>query len=386
MSLFTKLFPRAAVNQVTGNFFDTLTGYQPVFTTFRGGIYEADLCRACIHAFATHCSKLKPAVLGARKDLRVPLATQPNPWMDTTKFLYKTATILENETTAFLVPLYDEYYQRIVGIYPVQPQRSEIVEKDGVAYVVFDFAGGRRGVIEFDRVGIVNKFFYRNDFFGEGNAALRPTLELLDTQRQGINNGIKQSAAIRFIGRLTSTLKPKDIEEERKRWNAGNLSSDNNGGIALADGKYADLKQIESKPYLISPEQIKIIQDNVFNYFGCNSKILQNSFSPQEWDAYYEGKVEPFALQLSLVISNMLFTPEQKTRGNEVQFTSNRLQYASPETKLNVVTQMIDRGMMSRNEGREVFNMEPIEGGDVFVIRAEYVDAAGRENGGENNA
>ena len=389
MGFFSKLFPKAAVNYVTGNYFETLTGYQPVFRTFRGGIYEAELCRACIHAFATHSSKLKPVVTGARKDLSVLLATQPNPWMSTAQFLYKTATILENETTAFIIPLYDKYYQRITGLYPVQPQRAEIVEKDGVSYAVFDFAHGKRGAVEFDRVGIVNKFSYHNEFFGDGNTPLYGTLDLMEVQKQGIALGIKQSAAIRFLGRLTNVLKPEDIEAERIRWNKINLSNDNNGGIALADNKYADLKQIESKPYVIDAEQLKAIQENVFNWFGCNSAILQNSFTPQQWDSYYEGKIEPFALALSLAVTNMLYTAEQKTRGNEVQFTANRLQYASTEQKLNVVVQLIDRGMISRNEGREIFNMEPIEGGDEYIIRAEYVNANEQttpQGDGGNNA
>ena len=376
MSLFTKLFPKAAVNQIVGSFWDQLTGYRPVFRTFSGGIYEAELCRACIHAFATHSSKLKPVVVGARKkELGTIFDTQPNPWMDTTKFLYKTATILENETTVFLVPLYDRLYQRMTGVYPVQPRTAEIVEKDGVAYVVFSFANGKRSAIEFSKVGIVNKFFYKSEFFGESNNALMDTIQLLETQKQGISDGIKQSATIRFIGRLSNVLKPKDLEDARKVWNKTNLGSDNNGGIALADGKYAELKQVESKPYVIDAEQVRAIQENVFNFFGCSKNILQNDFTPAQWDAYYEGKIEPFALQLSLVLTNMFFTAEQKTRGNKIQFTSNRLQYASPEAKLNVVVQLVDRGMMSRNEGRELFNMEPVDGGNDYIIRAEYVNA-----------
>lgn len=389
MGLFSKLFPKASVNEATGAYFETLNGYQPVFRTFRGGIYEAELCRACVHAFANHVSKLKPVVTGPRKDLGYSLETAPNQWMDTTKFLYKLATVLETETTAFIVPVYDKWYQKIVGYYPVQPKSAVIVEKDGITYVAFTFANGKRTAIEFSEVGIVNKFFYSHDFFGEGNAAMNDTLQLMKTQQQGISEGIKQSAVIRFIGKLAGASKDKTIEEERARWRKYNLSAGNNGGIALVDGKYDSIQQIDSKPYLVDADQIKAIQENVFNYFGCSKEILQNSFSPQQWDAYYEGKVEPFALQLSLVLTNMTFTSEQRVRGNRIQFTANRLQYATPEQKLNIVTQMTDRGMMSRNEGREIFNMEPIAGGDAYVIRGEYVNAAdklegeGDENGAE---
>lgn len=379
MGLFSKLFPRQAVNEVTGNYFETLQGYRPVFRTFRGGIYEAELCRACIHTFASHASKLKPIVSGARKDLAKTLETEPNPWMDTTKFIYKIATILENESTVFIVPLYDDYYQKIIGYYPVQPLQAEVIEDGGTTYVVFRFINGKRAAIPFDEVGIVNKFFYKDAFFGETNDILTDTIGVMETQKQGISEGIKQSAMIRFLAKLTGTAKDKTIEEERARWRKYNLAASNNNGVAYVDGKYEDIKQIESKPYLVDADQIKAIQENVFNYFGCNKEILQNNFNSQQWAAYYEGKVEPFALQLSLVMTNMTFTSEQKTRKNEIQFTSNRLQYASADEKLKVSTDLIDRGVLSRNEVREIFNLEPIEGGDEYVIRAEYINAKKNE-------
>jgi len=376
MSLFSMLFPRHSVNDATAGYIQTLTGYQPVFRSFKGGIYESELCRASIHAIATHCSKLKPIVKGARKDLQTILEFQPNPYMDTTKFLYKIATIVETENTAFIVPIYDQYFQKIIGFYPVQPSQAEIRERDGKEYVVFRFSNGNKGAIERENVGVMTKFFYKHDFFGESNEALAPTLDLLSVQQQGIKEGIKAGATIRFLAKLCSTLKPDDIETERKRWVKTNLDISNNGGVAVFDAKYSDVKAVDSKPYIVDPNQIETIQNNVFDYFGVNEKILQNNFAPEEWAAFYEAKVEPFSLQLSLVLSNMLYTAEQKTRGNSVQFTSNRLQYASTSEKLAVAEKLLDRGVLSRNEAREIFNMEAIEGGDDYIIRGEYYNAS----------
>jgi hypothetical protein len=43
--------------------------------------------------------------------------------------------------------------------------------------------------------------------------------------------------------------------------------------------------------------------------------------------------------------------------------------------KLTVVSQLLDRGVFSINEGREVFNLPPVDGGDVRTIRGEYKNA-----------
>ena len=354
-----------------------LSAYSPVFSSFEGGVYEMELTRAAIHAFATQCSKLKPEMAGsAYKDLGKRMLYQPNPYMDTTKYLYRLATILSVNNTAFIIPLYASDGETITGYFPIVPSMCEVVEYQDEPYLRYTFTNGQKAAIEFGRVGILTQFQYKNDFFGETNSALLPTMQLLDTQRQGIIEGVKQSAYIRFMARLANVLKPTDITAERKRFTEENLSAENNNGVLLFDNKYADVKQIESKPFVVDADQMKIIQNNVFNYFGTNEKILQNSFDEETWNSYYEGKVEPFAIQCSLVHTNMTFTPKEVAFGNHFLFTANRLQYASNRSKLAIVTQLFDRGFLTHNMGLEIFNMSPLPGedGNKYFIRKEYAE------------
>lgn len=378
MGLLDKIFPKTAVNQATDGYFKTFTAYQPVFYSFSGGIYEAELCRAAIHTFAIHCSKLKPEVQGsAAKRLNNILQFKPNPYMDTTKFLYKVATILETENTAFIVPMYDR--DQIVGFYPVKPSRAEIRELNGVPYLSYEFGSGQRAAMELSSVGVINKFFYESEFFGENNNALNTTLQLITTQNNGIAESVKQSASIRFLAKLSGTFKSKEIEAERLRFSSENLSMSNSGGVMMYDQKYDNIIPIDSKPYAVPDEQYKMIRQNVFNYFNVSEGIIQNKWSDEEWNAYYEGKIEPFAIQLSLVLTNMIYNQKELAFGNRVICSANRLQYASPKTKLEIVTQLFDRGMMSRNMGLEIFNMPPVEKGDEFFIRGEYINTSQRE-------
>ena len=60
MGLLEKLFPRRKDADKVEGYFKTLTAYNPVFTTFEGGVYEVMQTRAAIHAFATHISNRKP--------------------------------------------------------------------------------------------------------------------------------------------------------------------------------------------------------------------------------------------------------------------------------------------------------------------------------------
>ena len=365
-------------------YFKTLTAYTPCFTSFEGGLYEMELTRAAIHAFATQVSKLKPEVNGAgNKLLERRLQTKPNPYMDTSKFLYRLATIYSVNNTAFIAPMFGGDGESIAGYYPVLPTQCDIVDVHGEPWARFRFGTGQTAAAELSRVGILTQFQYKDDFFGETNKALYPTMQVIHTQNQGIVEGVKNSASIRFLAQLASTLKPKDIAEERKRFTEDNLSADNNGGVMMFDAKYREVKQISSEPFIVNPVQMKQIQENVYQYFGTNAKILQNAFNEDEWNAYYEGKVEPWAIQASLVLTNMTFSEQARARGNEIILTANRLQYASNTTKLNIVTQLFDRGFLTHNEGLEIFNMPPVEGGDKHYIRREYTEVDKLDDGPE---
>ena len=389
MGLLEKLFPKKTAEAQVYSWFQTLGGYTPIYTSFEGGVYEMALTRACIHTFATHVSKLRPVVRGpgaSRLD-RV-LSYRPNPWMDTKKYLYRLATIYMTENTAFIAPVYDDDLMlRINGFYPVLPSQAEVVERAGVPYLRYHFPVGT-SVVELDRSGIMTQMQYRDDFFGENNRALRPTMELIHTQNQSIINGVKASGSVRFLAKLAQTLKPADMNAERDRLVRDNLG-DNNGGVMIFDAKYTDVKPIESKPYVVDDKQAASILESVFDYFGMSAGILHNQYTSDEWSAYYEGKIEPFAIEASLVHTNMTFSQAEIARGKEILFTVNRLQHMTMADKLSTVTQLFDRGMMNMDEGREVFQLPALDTEDSkrYYIRRDYaeVNALNQQNGVEGS-
>lgn len=362
--------------RVIDGYFKMLNGYSPTFTSFNGGVYEMDLTRVAINSFATHCSKLKPEVEGsACKHLERVLQFKPNYFMDTTKFIKRLATIVAVEHTAFIVPIEDKY-GNLCGYYPLRAQRCEVVEVAGRVYLRYLFANGEHGAIEFEKVGIMTDFEYSDDLFGEPNDTLKPTMQLIHTQNEGIVNAVKNSANIRFLAKVANMLKPEDIKKERERFTEENLSADNKSGMIIYDNKFSELKQIESKPYTPNALQMQQIQDSVCTHFGTNMDILQNKFNEETWNAYYEGKIEPFAIQLSLVMSNMTFSQRELAHGNAITFSANRLQYASNATKLQVSTQLFDRALLNRNGVMDIWNMAHVEDGDKYYIRKEYTEVS----------
>ena len=356
------------------DYFRVLNAYSPCFRTFEGSVYEMEQTRAAIHAFATHASKLTATVKGkaSTEQFKAMLKNRPNPLMDTSKYLYRIATALAVSNTAFIVPLYDAYGM-ITGFYPLATEKCEIrQDKNGQQYLRYEISDGKYAAIELERAGRVTQMQNTSEILGSSNRVMLPTMQMISMQNQTIVEGAKNSASLRFMARIATVLKPDQLKKERETFALENLGADNNNGVLLFDQKYEDVKQISSTPYAVPEAQMNQIRENVFNYFGVNQKILQNSFTSQEWEAFYEGKIEPFAVQLSQVHTGMVFTDRQVEFGNEILWTGDRLHHMSAQEKVTLISTLFDRGFITHNEGRELLNLAPVPGGDRFFIRKEY--------------
>lgn len=382
MSLLTKIFrPDKAkkADDAARNaraFFETLTAYTPVFTNWGGAIYESEIVRAAIDARARHISKLKVETIGtANPSLQSKLALGPNQWQTWSQFLYRVSTILDVTNTAFIVPVLDERLYT-TGVFPVLPARCSLTEYEGELWLRYEFRHGQYAAVEFSKCAVLTKHQYKSDFFGDTNAPLKETMQLIHIQNQGIEEGVKNAATFRFMATLNNFSSAADLAKERERFRETNLSTESKaGGFLLFPNTYKDIKQIDVRPYAIDAEQMRQIRENVFNYFGVSEAVLQNSAKNEELEGFFDGAIEPFAIQFSEAMTKMLFSERERAQGSYLIANANRLQYMSTSQKVQMAQQLLDRGVMSRNEARELFNYGTIEGGDAFFIRGEYINA-----------
>ena len=403
MGIFEKIFGKrepvaAAKARAT---FQLLEGYTPMFSTWNGSIYESDLIRAALDAHGRHAAKLQPNLQGtAQRSLQNRLAVQPNDMQPWSQFLYRTAVILYCRNTAFIVPQIGEYGET-TGVVGIAPDSWEVVEYQGKPYVRFTFGNMKRAAVELDRLGILTRYQYKNELFGETNEALKSTLDLIKMQRQGITEGIKNGASYRFSAQSDNWSTDEDLANEMERFNKYTFQNmKTSGGTILFPNTYKNIQQLKQEAYKVDADQMKLIKDNVFDYFAVNEDIIQNKAFGDSWLAFYEGAIEWLAIQLSDVLTRMLFSDRERQYGNRIYFTSNRLQYMSNADKLTAIQTFADRGLMTRNELREIANLTPLPEplGSQIPARGEYYDVANppedkqpgvpadEKDGGENNA
>lgn len=384
MGLLEKIFPKKAEPKTVESSFQTLTAYTPVFVNRNGAIYENEMIRSAIDAKARHISKLKVDIIGsAQPQMRTLCKHSPNNFQTWSQFLYRLSTILETQNTAFIVPIKNKRYNTLMGFYPVLPSECKVVSVNDEPYLQYRFANGQSAAEKMTECGVMTKFQYRDDFFGETNTALGSTMKLSDIQAKGIEEAVKNSNTFRFMAKMTNFSTDEDLAKEQKRFSENSLAGD--GGVLLFPNTWTDVKQINSQPYTVDAEQIKAIKNNVCSYFGVSEAVMQGTAKSDELDAFFNSSIEPFAIQLSEVMTKMAYSFQEQSYGNKIIVAANRLQYMNTGQKVQMVQQLADRGMMTVNEGRELFNYAPVEGGDETMIRGEYYNGQDKLAGGATN-
>jgi len=346
-------------------------GSRPFTAAWSGSMYRQVLVRSVIERFAIACSKIKPEIKGnARPRIRRAIETSPNQFQTWPLFLYRCATLYMNNTTVCVVPVYNPGTQVQTGFYPVPLAHAEVVDYNGEFWLRWKTLDGDTRAVELSRVAVVTRFQYVSDWFGDGNI-LANTLSMLKAQEEAQKQSINDSAQLRFIGQLNGNVREEDQEKKRDRFAKQNLSDENETPLMVYDNTFISIEQLRAQNWTIPSEEMDRIENNVFDYFGINRRILQNSYDENVWDAFYEGCIEPFMLMLGEALTKATFTMRERP-ANRIMFSANRLEYAAASSKRNINKDMTDRGIMTINEGREILQLPPIDGGDIFILRGEY--------------
>jgi len=362
---------------------EVMSGSPAIFTPFSGDAYESDIYRAAVDSIARNAAKLKGThvitIQQQRKDgdnyLNRILQVRPNPYMTAYDMLYKLVThyYLYNNAFAYLQKD-DKGY--LVAIWPLRPQSMEFVtDPTGNLYCSFLFSGGQTVIFPFNDVFIARRFFNSNDLLGDTNTAIIPTLDLAHTQSEGLENAIKANATIRGILKYNQVLSPDKLKAEKEAFINDYLTVSNTGGIAAIDSK-AEYTPLELKPYAIDDKQLTAVKQKIYDYLGISEKIVNSTYTEDEWAAFYESVIEPLAVQFSLEFTDKIFTPREQAFGNSILFEANRLQFASNTTKTNILKELIPLGLFTINQALEILNLPAVEDGDRRLQTLNVVDAS----------
>ena len=359
------------------------------FYSWNDKIYQSDILRSCITPRTTAIGKLVAKhvrnntqdgiIINPEPYIRF-LLEEPNPYMTGQMLLEKMIAQLELNNNAFALINRDEFGYPC-EIYPIPATSADaIYDKNGGLYLRFTLRNMKIVTFAYSDIIHLRQDFNENDIFGTSRAeTLIPLMEIVTTTDQGIVKAIRNSSAIKWLLLFKQSLRPEDLKKSTKEFVDNYLSIDSEtGGAAAADAKY-EAKQVDPKDYVPNATQMDKTLQRIYSLLGTNEKIIQSKFTEDEWISYFEAKIEPIAIQLSNEYTRKIFSRRERGFGNKIIFEASNLQYASMNTKLQLV-QMVDRGALTPNEWREVFNLAPIKGGDEPIRR---LDTAVVTKGGD---
>ena len=375
-SLFSRIFKsdKSTTAPETSEQLELVEGNKAVFTSYKGDFHNDPDVLACVDAIARNGAKMHPRHIrnfkgtleNVKDSLYKILAKQPNEIQNAYRFYYDVIFNLELYNNAFIYKQTDENL-KVTGLYPLEYNEVKLYEYKGDIWVKFKFGRSKERFVPYSDIIHLTRFVSEDGLFGGKTLPIIKVLDKKHVLDEGIVNAIKTTQSIKGVIKSTKAmLKPEDVKKMRDQFVKDFVDSRNNrSGIGGLDAT-TDFIPVKIEPTTASDSQIKEIDDKVLNYFGVNQNIIQSKYTEDEWNAFYESVLEPIGLQMSLEFSNKLFTPTEKNFGNEILFESNRLQYASNKTKIELVRYA--GNIMTINEQREVFNLAPIENGDVFMI------------------
>lgn len=395
-SLFSRIFgnDKSTQNPEKATEVKILDDKKAVFTPYKGDFKNDADVRACVDAIARNGAKMHPRHIRNNKDgmenlkgsLYRILAKQPNELQNAYQFYYQVITNLELYNDSFIYVQRDTDNNKVTGLYPLDFSEGKLYEYQDKIWVKFKFGRSKERFVPYDSCIHLTRFVGEDGLFGGSVTPIVKILSMKHIMDEGMINAIKTTQHIRGIVKSTKAmLKPEDVKKMRDQFVTDFIRNGDRSGIGGLDAT-TDFTPVKLEPTTASDSQVKIIDGKLLSYFGVSENIIQSKYSEDEWNAFYESVLEPIGLQMSLEFSNKLFTPTEKYFGNEIIFESNRLQYASNSTKIQLLR--FGTNIMTQNELREIFNLAPRTDGDVILIDQNHsVLEEGEEdnNEGEGN-
>lgn len=374
-----KLLGVEKIKQAQSKHFEMLNGGFTSFSQFNGDAYSNEIYRSAVDAIARHIGKLsgKHTVIDSKEKIKQSkinrILERPNPYMSGYDFLYKVATqyFLYNNS---LILVQKDNRGNLSGLYPLTPNSVEfVVDGANEVYVKCLFKDGEIVHFNFEEIAILRRHYNSNELLGDPNDAIMSALELAHTQDEGMREAIKNSAQIRGILKYQQALSPSKLKEAKEEFTNNYLSMANNGGVIPLDTSM-DYQPLSVSDVQIDTSQIETVKRKIYDYLGINETIVTGNYNEDQWQAFFESIVEPFAIQISSELTEKIFSEREKAFANRIVFESSKLQYASNASKSTIIKELLPLGLLTINEARDLLNLSQVEDGDERIQSLNYIE------------
>lgn len=356
------------------------------YTPYRNiNVEDNDLCSAIIDCNATHIARGQVLHVVMDKNGRIAevkrsseytrLFQNPNPMMTRQDFLNSMAWQLQLTNLAIAWVKWDGIHP--VEVWPLVYLDMEVRERlDGGYAVRFTDMDGVEYTVALEDLVVIRRKYNGVGYTGQDNSSIKDSLEMVGSLDDGLKQAVTISNKIHgLLKQKKSMLAGESVEKSQSEFISRMQNAAQNGGIVALDSM-EEYTPLNVSAWTANAAQQKQITERVYTYWRTPIEVVNNTASEQVMQNYYDSIVEPVWEEMAEAFTNALFTRREQACGSCIIVTSGAATGASWNTKLMIVSNTKDLGLLTPNEYRELLGYAPVEGGDERLVSLNYVKAS----------
>lgn len=374
------------------NFIESITGKIRLMYISGGGtrsrpkdmrIENDSICAAILDANATHIARGQ--ILHVIKDENgrikkikrsseyTKLFERPNRMMTGREFKYAMAWQAQVAGSAFAWVKWQGAHP--VEVWPLVYFAFEVKEMTG-GYAVQFRDQDKEYVVPVEDLIVIRRKFDGSGFAGIDNGPLGKSIEMVDN----LDDGLMQ--AMRVANRIHGIVKQKNAMLDLRAGKTEQLSfaermehASKNGGFVSMDAM-EDYIPLNVSTWAANAAQAKQITDRIYTYWRTPESVVNNTSDEQTNMNYHDSIVEPMWECMAEAFTKALFTSREMDFGNAMIMASSATAGASWQTKLNIIKETKEVGLLTKNQYLELLGYPPTEDGDESWVSLNYIKAS----------
>ena len=347
--------------------------------SFGNDVSMHPIVSSCIDCIAKHCAK---ASFYTEDGQQIDFLKRPNEYQSQSSFIYKIVANLKKNNECFIY-IDRNKRNKVKQLHVLNHGNCQIkVVEDELLFEFLLPITGTKKVVPYTEIIHIRDKYMNNEFYGDDQQeTLKNLVNTKHTLEQGIEKYIHTSNLVRGIVQVNAILKNEDLQKYLNDFNGQFDNLENKSSFAVLDNK-ASFTPISSNAQIPDHEIFESVNREIYSYFGLTQEIVENNASNDSMEEFYDSVIAPILKQISEEFSDKLNMTVALTLDNYI--------FASFAKKISAVKEMVQFGILSIDESRQLLGYGKIPGGEkrlqtLNVVNADLVDAY-QMNGIENKS
>lgn len=311
------------------------------------------------------------------------LKNRPNRYMSKDMF-FKTIIVHKNIHGFSLV--YKEYQNgKIVGLHILDPNDFQIIlykdPEKSILNKIF-YQNIRTGEV-FDEDEVLKFMYFSEDGITPKSPfdVIRNNTTIMKKQNNYLKNVYSNTTLTRGVLEVEGQVGKEAKDKIREEWEKVN-SAGNEGKIAVLDSsmKFKDISINLADYEFLNSHRFNIEEIcrafNVPKHFIQDTSSTNFSTSEQMHLNFYQNTLLSEINCLEQEMNYKLFTTKEIEEGYYIKFNFNHILRADAVAQANYFKIMLDSGVYSINEVRDIIELNKIENGDSHYMSLNFVDVS----------